>query len=248
MPARLYIVHGSHPCATVEKALELKGVAHVKVEIPPPVHAPVMRRLFGRRTVPGIKFEDGEKVQGSREIVRALERRVPEPMLLTGPEVEEAEGWGERVFQPIARRVLWKTLALHPRAMYSFQEGQRSPKLPMPVVLALAPLVTRVEQRLNRADDDAIRDDLRALPGHLDRIDGLIARGILGGARPNAADLQIATTVRLLYAIGDVRPFIEGRPAEGFAFAWFEPLPGGTPPGVLPAAWIPAPTGDTTAV
>src|SRR3954451_24133778 len=33
-PVKLYVVHGSHPCATVEEALRLKGIAYKKVEFP----------------------------------------------------------------------------------------------------------------------------------------------------------------------------------------------------------------------
>ena len=247
MPARLYIVHGSHPCATVEKALELKGIAFKRVELPPPSHPLVMRPLFGGRTVPGIKFEDGEKLQGSRKILRALEQRVPDPPLYRGPDVEEAERWGDEVLQPIARRIIWPVFARHPRAMYDYQQGQRNPKLPMPVVVAAAPLITKVEKRLNDATEDATRADLQALPGHLDKIDGWIADGVLGGDEPNAADLQIAPSLRLLHSLGDVRPLIAGRPAEAFAFKWFDPLPGSTPEGVLPREWIPD-TGGQLAV
>jgi glutathione S-transferase len=247
MPAKLYVVHGSHPCATVEKALEVKGVPFKRVEFPPPSHALLMRPLFGGRTVPGIKFEDGEKVQGSRAILRALERRVPDPPLYTGPEVEEAERWGDEVLQPIARRIIWPTFARHPRSMHAFQEGQKGPKLPMPAIVASAPLVTRIEKRLNSASEDATRADLQALPGHLDRIDAWIAEGVLGGEKANAADLQIAATLQLLYAIGDVKPLIEGRPAETLMRRWFDPLPASTPAGVLPAEWIPATNQGTPA-
>jgi glutathione S-transferase len=242
MPAKLYVIHGSHPCATVEKALELKGVPYKRVELPPPTHPLVMSRIFGGRTVPGIRFEDGEKVQGSRAILRALEARVPEPALYGGPEVDEAERWGDEVFQPIARRLLWPTFQQRPRAMHAYQEGQRSPKLPLPVILAAAPLVTRIERRMNGATDAAARADLRELPSHLDRIDAWIEAGVLGGERPNAADLQICPTLGLLYSIGDVRPFIAGRPAEELAFRWFARLPGETPAGVFPPAWLPEPS------
>jgi glutathione S-transferase len=248
MPARLFVVHGSHPCATVEKALEIKGVDFKRIELPPPSQALLMRPLFGGRTVPGIRFDDGEKVQGSRAILRALERRVPDPPLYRGPEVEEAERWGEEVLQPVARRLIWPVFARHPRAMYDYQEGQRSPKLPMPVIRAAAPLITGIEKRLNDATDEATRADLQALPGHLDKVDAWIADGLLGGDQPNAADLQIATSLRLLLSLGDVRPLIEGRPSEAFATKWFDPLPGSTPPGVLPAEWIPKDGGRTVAV
>src|ERR1700742_4942088 len=170
MPARLYVVHGSHPCDAIEKALAMKGVDYKVVELPPPSHAVVMRRVFGARTVPGIRFADGEEVQGSRAIVRALERRAPDPPLLGGRDVEEAERWGEEVLQSVARRILWKAFTLHPRSMHSFQRGQRNPKLPVAIVLAGAPLINYVERRLNGADDDAVRADLAALPAHLDHV------------------------------------------------------------------------------
>jgi glutathione S-transferase len=239
MPAKLYVVHGSHPCATVEKALELKGIAYKKVEWPPPMHVPMQKMMFGRRTVPAIRFEDGEKVQGSRAILRALEARVPEPALYGGEGVEEAERWGDEILQPIARRLLWPTFQRSPRSMHAYQEGQRSPKLPMAAIVASAPLITRIERRMNDATDAAARADLRTLPGHLDRIDGWIAAGVLGGERPNAADLQIAPTLRLLHSIGDVRPLFAGRPAEELAFRWFERLAGETPAGVFPPDWLP---------
>jgi glutathione S-transferase len=236
MSAKLFVVHGSHPCATVEKALELKGVAFSKVEIPAAMQPLIMRPLFGERTVPGIRFEDGEKVQGSRPILRALERRVPEPALYGAhPEVDEAERWGEEVFQPVPRRLLWTAFAANPRAMHGFQEGGRGPKLPMPVVLAAAKVILPVERRLNDVTPEGVTADIVALPGMLDRIDAWIAQGVLDGDRPNAADLQIAPTIRLLHALADIRPLIAGRPAEALAFRWFEPLPAEVPFGALPA-------------
>jgi glutathione S-transferase len=240
MPAKLYVIHGSHPCATAEKAFELKGVPVKTVEVPPPTHFALMRALFGGHTVPAVRFEDGEKVQGSTKILRALERRVPEPALYSSPEVEEAERWGDEVFQPVARRLLWPAFARSPRAMHGFQEGQRAPKLPMAAVLAAAPLITRLERRINSATDEALRADLQALPGMLDRVDAYIADGVIDGEQPNAADLQIAPTILLMSTVADVRGLIEGRPAAAFARRWFAPFPGEVPAGTLPAAWLPA--------
>ena len=85
-----------------------------------------------------------------------------------------------------------------------------------------------------------MRADLRALPGHLDRIDGWLADGVLGGATVNAADLQIASTSRLMLTIGDVRPFFAGRPAEAHAMGLFPEWAGSTPAGVFPAEWLSA--------
>jgi glutathione S-transferase len=242
MPAKLYVVYGSHPCATVQRALEMKAVPYKVVELPRPMHAAVQRLRFGVRTVPGLTLESGEKLSGSRAILRRLDE--PEPLLLpTDPgervAVERAEEWGDQVWQPMARRLLWRTFTIHPRAMPSYQEGARFP-LPAPAVRALAPLVNAAERRLNGAGEGAVRADLRSLPGHLDRIDGWLAQGVLGGETVNAADLQIAPTSRLMLTIGDVRPYFAGRPAEAHAMKLFGAWPGGTPAGVFPAKWLAA--------
>jgi glutathione S-transferase len=110
----------------------------------------------------------------------------------------------------------------------------------------MAPIATRAEMRLNKATEGAVRADLRALPDHLDRVDGWIASGVLGGQAPNRADLQIAPTVRLLMTVGDVRPLIEGRPAARHALALSPHLAGELPAGVYPADWLPAGKASST--
>ncbi|QEC50120.1 glutathione S-transferase [Baekduia soli] len=239
MPARLFVVHGSHPCATVQRALELKGIPYRLVELPASSQPLVMTPLFGRRTVPGIRFEDGVKVQGSRAILRELERRAPEPALFGAPEIGEAERWGDEVLQPVPRRLLWTAFAADPAAMHGFQEGQRSPKLPMAVVKAAAKVILPVERRMNGVTDEAVRADLAALPGMLDTVDAWIAAGVLGGAAPNAADLQIGASLRLLATMQDLRPLLAAHPAGALAARWFAPLPGTVAAGALPAAWLP---------
>ncbi|HEU4658779.1 MAG TPA: glutathione S-transferase, partial [Capillimicrobium sp.] len=57
---------------------------------------------------------------------------------------------------------------------------------------------------------------------------------------PNAADLQIGSTVRILLTFGDVAPLVAGRPAEALARRWFPRYPGAAPAGVLPRDWLPA--------
>jgi glutathione S-transferase len=244
MPAKLYVVYGSHPSATVQRALEMKAVPHRVVELLPPMHAALQRARFGVHTVPGLTLESGEKLSGSRAIIRRLEELAPEPSLLPAdPDeraaVERAEEWGDEVWQPMARRLVWQTLTMHPQAMKSYQAGSRYP-LPGLAVRALAPMVNAVERRLNGVDEGAVRADLRSLPGHLDRIDGWLRDGVLGGESVNAADLQIAPTSRLMLTIGDVRPYFAGRPAEAHAMRLFGEWAGETPAGVFPARWLSA--------
>jgi glutathione S-transferase len=103
MTIRLYVVHNSHPCVAVAKALELKGLEYKVVEWPPPMHAAMQMAIFGSRTVPGITI-DGEKVQGSRKIFHRLDELVPEPRLYPvahRSEIESADRWGATCCGPV---------------------------------------------------------------------------------------------------------------------------------------------------
>jgi glutathione S-transferase len=253
---KLYIVHGSHPCACVEKALQMKGIDYRIVELPPPMHAPFMRMRFGARTVPGLMLDDGEKISGSRTILRRLETMQPEPALFPAdPEqrakVEEAERWGDEELQPVARRLIWPAMKRSPKAIVSYSEHSALP-LPAPVLRANAPLVTRLAGRLNRATSQTVVEDLDNLPGQLDRVDGYIADGVIGGDKPNAADLQIASTLRLLLTLEDLAPFFDGRPAKDLALRLFPHCDGQMPAGslsadALAAALTPAATASASA-
>jgi glutathione S-transferase len=244
MKARLYVVHGSHPCATVERALQLKGIPYRTIELPPPLHAPIQRVLFGRRTVPGLRL-DGERISGSRAILARLEQLRPDPPLFPAdPEararVEAAERWGDETFQPLGRRLLWPALRRNPQAAVSYSESSRLP-MPAAIVRLSMPLIARAEFALNHVTDEAVRIDLEALPGYLDKIDSWIAEGVIGGEQTNAADLQIASTLRLLMTLEDLRPLIEPLPAGQLALRLFPDIDGSMPPGALPAAWVPQP-------
>lgn len=247
MPAKLYVVNGSHPCAAVRRALDLKGIDYKIVEFPPPFHVPLQQLRFGKRTVPGLKLENGEKLSGSTAIMHRLDELAPEPPMFGDPRIEAAEAWGESVVQPLARRLLWRGFALDHGAMAGYQAGGKLPPLPRPVVLALAPLVTRIEARMNQVSDDAVRADLHALPGHLDKVDAWIAEGVLGGETPNAADLQIASSLALIQTVGDVRPMFTGRPAAALVQHLFGDHPGEVPAGTFPAEWLPANSASSAA-
>ncbi|HKH17527.1 MAG TPA: glutathione S-transferase N-terminal domain-containing protein [Solirubrobacteraceae bacterium] len=246
MPAVLYAIPASHPCAAAERALQLKGVGYRRVELIPVIHRLPQRARFGAGSVPGVTFADGARVTGSRAIVRELEERVAEPALLPAEwdaraRVERAEEWGDQVLQPLVKRMLWAALRRAPGAIQSYTEGAQ---LPVPAAIARisAPLVARASQRLSRAGDPMVRADLLSLPWHLDRIDRWIADGTLGGDGPNAADLQIGASLALLLTVADLRPVVGARPAAQLARRWFPGYPGAVAAGTLPAAWVPAST------
>lgn len=238
--ATLYAVPVSHPCAAVEAALRLKAVPYDRVDLLPVLHKVLQRARFGAGRVPGLVL-DGEKITGSREIMRRLEDLVPAPPLFpggdAGPEVERAEAWGDQLLQPLARRLTWAALRRAPSAIPSYSEGAR---LPVPARLAApaGPAVAWAEGRIHNISDEVVRADLQHLRSHLDRVDRWIADGILGGDAANAADLQIGSALRLLLTLGDIAPAIDGRPAGALARRWFPVYPGTTPAGTFPPAWL----------
>ena len=248
MPARLYAVPASHPCAVVERALELKGIAYDRIDVAPVLHKPIGRMLYGATTVPGLKLEDGRKLAGSRTILRELERMVPDPPLLPKGDddlshrVEEAEEWGDEVLQPLVRRVLWCALSRDASDFASYSAGAKlRPPTPAFMTKLSAPAITRAERRIHGATDAVVRTDLRSLPALLDRVEDWIDRGVLGSGTLNAADLQVASGLRLLSTVEDVGPLLD-RPAGEFAKRVFPAYPGRTPKGALPSDWFPSAT------
>jgi glutathione S-transferase len=238
MANMLFVIPGSHPCVAVETALRLKGVRYRRVDLIPVVHALVAKLAYGRRTVPGMLL-NGERIAGSVTIMRRLDELAPQPRLYPGdPEIERAEAWGDEVLQPLARRLVWAVCSRSPAVMESFAAGARL-GVPQWMSRPLQPLVARIAAWANNSTDATTREDLRALPGHLDRIDAWIAAGTLGAATPNAADLQIGAAVQLLASVGDVAPLLAGRPAQRLTAAVID-APGTAPAGVLPAHWLPA--------
>jgi glutathione S-transferase len=242
---KLYALPGSHPCAAVEAALRLKAVEYKRVDFLPLTQLAIGPLLYGGNTVPGLRA-GGERLAGSRTIMRRLDALVPEPPLLpplsdavARARVLEAERWGDEVLQSVPRRILDAAFLRLPSCMESYAGDAKLP-LPRALIRPAVPLTAKLMARRNKADDDKARADLAALPAQLDHIDAWIADGVLGGEQPNAADLQIGSSIRLLMTIGDVRPMIVGRPAEGLT-RWFEPQAGEAPVGTLPAEWLPAP-------
>lgn len=247
---KLYALPASHPCAAVDRALELKGIAYDRVDLIPVAHAPFQRVVFGQRTVPGLRLSDGRRIVGSRAIMRALDDLQADPPLLPAdPELRtrvlEAEAWGNDVLQPIGRRLAWAVFRRRPDVMPAYADGALP--IPDPLLARTGVLVARIAGRVNGVSDASTRADLAALPGHLDHVDALIAEGVLGSETANAADLQIGSGVRILMTFGDVAPLVAGRPAEAHARRWFPEYSGTAPAGALPAAWLPAATAATAA-
>jgi glutathione S-transferase len=121
MPARVYVIAVSHPSGAAVAMLRHKRIPHRVVRLMPGVHPMLIRFAgFPRHTVPALEI-DGERVQGSREIARHLDRIRPDPPLLPADPggrvaVVGAERWGERVLQPVPRRLFRYLLLVSPEA------------------------------------------------------------------------------------------------------------------------------------
>ncbi len=242
MSVKLYVLPGSHPCAAVEVALRRKGITYKRIDLLPMVQVFAGPLLYGGSTVPGMRI-DGERLVGSRTIMRRLDELAPDPPLLPSDadarqRVLDAERWGDEVFQSVPRRILDAGFLRNPGAMESFAGDAKLP-LPRGLMRPMLPLTAKMMARRNHAQDEPVRADLAALPSQLDQIDDWIAEGLLGGEQPNAADLQIGSTIRLLQTIGDVRPLLDGHRATELT-RYFPAMVGEIPAGTLPAEWAPA--------
>jgi glutathione S-transferase len=238
---RLYTIPGSHPGVAAQLMLKHKGIEFKRTDLFPVISKAVVRAQgFPRKTVPAMKI-DGRKVQGSREIARELEQVRPEPAFFPAdPEkraaVEEAERFGDEELQHPVRQLIWWALKKDKAPLRSFSEGA---KLGVPIGLALrtaAPIVA-LSARFNEATDENVRADLAIFGGLLQRVDDLIAAGTLDGEELNAADFQIAPSIRLAMTFQDLRPLIEARPAGRLAKRVQPEIAGDIPP-ILPPAWL----------
>jgi glutathione S-transferase len=238
MKALLFALPASHPARAGQLMLERKGIEVRRVDLIPAVHRVLLRRFFGGGTVPAVVLE-GRRLQGTRNISRALDALVPDPPLFPSErreEVERAELWGDLVFQPAARRLAWAALRRDHSTIDTVLADAHLP-LPKALAVATAPPLIRISARLNTADDRSARRDLGALPAQLDRVDELIERGVIGGAETNAADYQLATSVRVLMMLDDLRPGLEARLAGRLALDLVPSWSGRVPP-VFPAQWL----------
>jgi glutathione S-transferase len=240
MEAKLYVILGSHACRTGMLLLEHKGIEYERVELPTGLHPFALRmrgfagnpdpfrkvddrahRMLGLAdrfgTVPALLL-DGQRVKRNREIARFLDGLRPDPPLFpSDPDqrdaVEEAEHWGDEVFQMKARRLALAG-ALHGRDAFvnGGDDGRLGPLLWRQPTMRL--MGTRMIALGVFGVNSRAEPQLRAeLPAMLDQIDGWVETGVLNGDRLYAADFMIAPSLALLTYVRDLRAEIERRPA-----------------------------------
>jgi glutathione S-transferase len=224
MDATLYTMPISHPGWSARLAFARKGIEPKVVDLPAGMHPALLwLRGYRRGTVPAARI-DGRRVEGSRAIVQELERLAPQPSLYPDdPErraaVEDAERWGDQVFQDVPRAIARHAIA-HERPTRVWFMGEHA-GMPLPSVAATVSIpVARAMAARAGGSETGARTALRELPAALDRVDALLADGLLGEPdAPNAAGVQLAPTVVLVAGLPDLADLVAGRPCAAWAAA-----------------------------
>jgi glutathione S-transferase len=169
--------------------------------------------VFRGDRVPAVQFADGRRAQGTRPLARALDELQPEPRLVPDdPRVEEAERWGDEVLQQWARRMVVYAGIRDPDLLHAHGSEGRLGWLLLKRDRPRRAIVRAVRLAF-RMSSEQLRDDQTRVGEMLDRVDALIADGVLNGERLNCADLQIAPSLALVEYRLDVRDELRARPA-----------------------------------
>jgi len=83
---------------------------------------------------------------------------------------------------------------------------------------------------------ETVRRALEELPGMLDRVDALLADGVLVPVAPTAATLQVLCSVRALEGFADLRERVAPRACAAAARELFPDYP--AVPAFLPRGWL----------
>ena len=235
----LYVIPGSHACRSAMLMLEHKQVPYKRVNVVTLTHPVVVRllgfnaggqtrsaggrRTFGLRfgdrlgTVPALNA-DGQKISTNHGIARFLDERHPDPPLFPAdPEqraaVEEAERWANQTLQMAARRIPGAAAVRDPARYSRLTRDGRLGYLLYKRALTRRLVIPRLFSGVFVAKPKADAALLAELTSLLDRIDALIADGVLNGPRLNAADFMVAPSLALILYRPDVKQMFDGRPA-----------------------------------
>jgi glutathione S-transferase len=213
LTATLYGIPGSHAVRTGELMLEHKGIDFRRVNFPPGPHRVLVRVMgFKGDRVPAVKFEDGRRAQGTRELPRVLDELVPEPRLVPDdPRALEAERWADDVLQQWARRMVASAGAHDPDAL-----AGRGAEGKLGVLLMGHDVPRRVVARavlmVFRANKEQLRQDRERTGEILDQVDAWIADGVLNGDELRSPDLAVASSLALVEYIVALQPELRRRP------------------------------------
>jgi glutathione S-transferase len=210
----MYAIPGSHAVRTGELMLEHKGIPFRRVNLPPGAHRLLVRVLgFPGDRVPAVKFEDGRRAQGTRELPRVLDELVPErPLVPDDPEGLEAEAWADEVLQQWARRMVASAGVRDPDSLAGRGADGR-----LGVLLTRGDrprrAVARAVLKVFRVTEEQERDDRERTGEILDRADAWTREGVLNGERLRSPDFAVASSLALVEYILALQPELRRRPS-----------------------------------
>ena len=238
-PYTIYVIPGSHACRSGMLMLEHKRVPYRRVEFVTLTHS-VAARLHGfsaggqtrsaggKRTL-GLRFGDlfgtvpglaagKERISTNHAIARWLDEHHPEPPLFPAdPQqraaVEEAEHWANETLQMAARRIIGGAVVRDPAGMSRAAADGRLGYLLYKRESTRRLIIPQLVRSVFAAGGSSGREVMAELPKMLDRIDGWIGEGVIGGEQLNAADFMIAPSLALILYRPDAVPVFAGRPA-----------------------------------
>jgi glutathione S-transferase len=219
--------------------LAYKQLPHRVVSLTSGFHPYLVRAAgFQGPTVPALRLADGRRVQGSLAISRTLDELIAErPLFPSAPgerrAVEDAERWGHDELQPVPRRI-FRYAAAHDAGLRRWIAADVA-KVPAPALGAALSKPIAARRSAESGGEDLIRADLVRLPALFDHVDALVAGAIIGTDRPNAADFQILSSVRVLLDFKAL-PSAEHRPAARAARQLFPHWEGEMPRFEIPGA------------
>ncbi|MGE4427344.1 MAG: glutathione S-transferase N-terminal domain-containing protein [Solirubrobacteraceae bacterium] len=230
----------SHPCATVRRALTLKGLEYERVDLTFGRHNGEAEAIYGAgaTTVPGVVIDD-EPVHGTVAILRRLEELRPDVAPLypaaLGTALKDAEEWADGELQDLGRRLPWAALHFRPERF-----GALLGQPPLDGAgTDFAIRAIRGGWKYHGITAERLQSDLAGLPALFEQIDGFVADGLMGGEAPTALDLHVGATIRVLAMAEDLRPLLRATRAWESAQRWFPIGESSVPAGAYPEGWVP---------
>lgn len=184
----------SHFNEKVRWTLALKQIPHERISYLPGPHMGPIRRLSGQTQTPVVDW-GGEIWAGSTDIMKRIEKVVPEPHLFPdghSAEIDELVSWLDRDIGPATRTLLFSVMIQHGNYLTSiFSIGKG--RLKRALYRATFPLVKGLMARANGVNPENLRRSERIARDALDTMEAQVAdTGYLCGRSFTAADLTAA--------------------------------------------------------
>ena len=198
MKVKLYVIPGSHPGIAARLMLERKGIPYRRIDLLPVLSRRLIK-LFGFSGRPHARDED-RRSQGpglARTLPASSTASSPtlrcfRPIQSSARRVEEAERWGSEQLQAAPRKIIWWALKRRTGRPGVFLKDARLGLRSHPRAGRDLGADHPDGEQINNSTDEVVRDTLASIPAAIDRVDALIAEGVLNGDELNAADYQIA--------------------------------------------------------